>query len=91
MMNAKFVLRKNVVVLAIAFAISGPALPTKAFAVGGVLEGGRLVTDANAQRSDRVHQGHERHDDWKPQGQNSGHEWDPWIHWGGYYGPLGIF
>ena len=89
MMNAKFVLRKNVVVLAVAFAISGPALPTKAFAVAGVLEGGRLVTDANAQRSDRVRPGRERRHAWKPQEQSS-YEWNPWIHWGGYYGPPGI-
>jgi hypothetical protein len=89
MMHAKFVLRKSVVVLAIAFALTGPALPTNAFAVGGVLEGGRIVTDANAQPSDRVRQGHERRYEWKPQG-HSGYEWDPWIHWGGYYGPPGI-
>ena len=90
MMNAKFVLRKSVVVLAIALALTGPTLPTNAFAVGRVLEGGRIVTDANAQRSDRVRQSHERRHEWKPQGQ-SGYEWDPWIHWGGYYGPPGIF
>ena len=89
MMNAKFALRKSVVVLAIAFALTGPALPTNALAVGGVLEGGRIVTD-DTQRSDRVRQGHERRHEWKPQGQR-GYEWDPWIHWGGYYGPPGIF
>ena len=85
MMNAKLVLGKSVVVLAIAFALSGPALPTNAFAVDSVLEGGRIVTDANAD----VRQAHERHHERKPQGQ-SGYEWDPWIHWGGYYGPPGV-
>ena len=89
-MNAKFVLPNSVVVLTIAFALSGPALPTNAFAVGGVLEGDRIATDANAQRSDRVGQGHERRHEWKPQGQR-GNDWDPWIRWGGYYGPPGIF
>ena len=89
MMNAKFVLHKSVVVLAIALALSGSTLPTNAFAIGDVLDGGRIVTDANAERSDRVRQGHDRRHEREPQGQ-SGHEWDPWIHWGGYYGPPGI-
>jgi len=76
MMNTKFMLRKSVVVLAIAFAFSGSALSSNAFAVGGVLEGSRIATDANAHRSDRVRHGRER-----------GYKWDPWGHWGAYYGP----
>ena len=74
MMNTKFVLRRSVVVLAFAFALGSSALSTNAFAAGGVLERGRVVTHANAHRSDRV--------------GRSGHEWDPWGHWGAYYGPM---
>ena len=60
MMNTKFVLRKSVVVLAFAFALGSSALSTNAFAAGGVLEGGRVVTHANAHRSDRAgRSGHE--------------------------------
>ena len=71
-MNTKFVLRRSVVVLAIAFALGSPALSTNAFARRG-LERGHVATQANAHRSDRV--------------DHSGHEWDPWGHWGAYYGP----
>jgi hypothetical protein len=39
-----------------------------------VLERGRVVTHATAHRNNRV--GH------------SGHELDPWVHWGAYYGPM---
>jgi hypothetical protein len=70
----KFVLRRSVVVLAIGFAFGGSAVSTSAFAAGSVLYGGRLAIHANANRGDRVGQG--------------GHEWDPWGHWGAYYGPV---
>ena len=91
-MTTKFVLRKSMVILAIAFALGGSALPSNAFAAGRVSEGGRIVTDVNAHGSERFRQGHERGYEWQPQGR-SGHEWDPWGHWGGYYGPMvgGIF
>jgi hypothetical protein len=88
-MNTKFVLRNSVVVLAIAAVLGGSLLPTNAFAVGGALDSGRIVTDANAKRSDRVRQAHERGHEWQPQRQG-GYEWDPWGHRGGYYGPNGI-
>ena len=73
-MNTKFVLRRSVVVLAIAFALGSSALSTNAFAARGGLERGHVATYANAHRNDHV--GH------------SGHEWDPWGHWGAYYGPM---
>ena len=74
-MDIKFVLRRSiVVVLAFAFALGSSAVSTNAFAAGGVLERGRVVTHANAHRNNRV--GH------------SGHELDPWGHWGAYYGPM---
>jgi hypothetical protein len=90
MMTTKFVLRKSMVILAIALALGGSALPINAFAAGGVSEGGRIVNDANAHRSERLRHGHERGYAWRPQGRS---EWDPWGHWGGYYGPMvgGIF
>jgi hypothetical protein len=52
------------------------------------LEGGRIVSDANAD----VRQGHEHRHEWKPQGQ-SGYERDPWIRWAPTTGPrvLGSF
>ena len=86
-MTTKFVLRKSMVILAIAIALGGSVLPTNAFAAGGVLEGGRIATDADSHRSDRVRRGHERAYEWQPQGP-SGHEWNPWGHWGAYYGPM---
>jgi len=73
-MNTRFVLRRSVAVLAIAFALGSPAHSTNAFAVGGVLERGRVATHANAHRADRAGQG--------------SHEDDPWGHWGSYYGPM---
>jgi hypothetical protein len=74
-MDTKFVLRRSiVVVLAFAFALGSSAVSSNAFAAGGVLERGRVVTHATAHRNNRV--GH------------SGHELDPWGHWGAYYGPM---
>jgi len=75
-MDTKFVLRKSIVVVlafAFAFALGSSAVSTNAFAAGGVLERGRVVTHATTHRN-RV--GH------------SGHELDPWGHWGAYYGPM---
>ena len=84
-MTTKLVLSKSMVILAIAFALGGSALSTNASAAGGVLEVGRITTDAG-HRVDRVRQGHERGYACQPQAR-SGYEWDPWGHWGGYYGP----
>ena len=51
-MNTKFVLRRSVVVLAIAFALGSYAISTNAFAARGGLERGHVATHANAHRSD---------------------------------------
>ena len=72
-MNTKFVLRRSVVVLAIALALGSSALSSNPFTARGGLERGHVATHANAHRSDRVGQ--------------SGHEWDPWGRWDAYYGP----
>ena len=48
-MDTKFVLRRSiVVVLAFAFALGSSAVSSNAFAAGGVLERGRVVTHATA-------------------------------------------
>ena len=78
-------LRKTTVVLAIAFALSGSTLPTNAFAASSTFGGGRMASGAKAtHRSDRDLNGldYKRHA-WGRRSQ----EWDPWGHWGAYYGP----
>ena len=47
-MDIKFVLRRNVVVLAISFALGSSALSINAFAARGDLERGHVATHANA-------------------------------------------
>ena len=47
-------LRKNMVALAIAFALGGSALTTSAFALGSAFGGGRTASDGYAYHSDRV-------------------------------------
>jgi len=74
MMSTKFVLSRSVVVVAIAFALGSSAFSANAFAAGGTLKGGRVAVHANAHRSDYIGQG--------------ASEWDPWGHWGSYYGPM---
>jgi hypothetical protein len=66
------------VALAIAFALSGFTLPTNAFAAGSTFSA------KAAHRSHRILNGHdyERHAWGRPS-----YEWDPWHHWGAYYGP----
>ena len=73
-MNTRLVLRRSIAILAIAVASGSSALSTNAFAGSGVSKGGHVATHADVHRSDRAGQG--------------GHEWDPWGHWGSYYGPM---
>ena len=77
-------LRKTMVALVIAFALGGSALPTSAFALDSAFGGGRMAGGGYAYHSDRVRSlqrgllhSHGR-----------GYEWDPWGHWGAYYGPM---
>ena len=76
---------RTMVVLAIAFALGGYTLPTKAFAAGSTFEGGRMASGAKANQ----HRGRvlNRYDDEQHAGGRRGYEWDPWGHWGAYYGP----
>jgi hypothetical protein len=37
------------------------------------------ANDAQAKRNHNYHRG---------LGQRSGYQWDPWGHWGNYYGPM---
>jgi hypothetical protein len=86
-MKRKFILRKIMVALSIAFAPGGSFIPASAFAAGSALGDGRMASGANAYRSDRVLPAHERGYEWHPW-RRRGYEWDPWYHWGAYYGPM---
>jgi hypothetical protein len=87
-------LRKTMVALAIAFALGGSALPTSAFAIGSAFGGGRMASGGYAYHSERVSnlhhgllQSHGRGYESDPRGRR-GYGWDPWGHWGAYYGPM---
>jgi hypothetical protein len=74
-------LRKIMVVLAIILGAS--ALSTSAFARGGVVVGHHLASrgDSHHSVSKLLHRG--------PLHCNGyGRQWDPWGHWGTYYGPM---
>jgi hypothetical protein len=77
-------LRKTIVALAIAFALGGASLPTSAFALASAFGGGRVANSGNAYHSDRVSNLRR----WLRHGHERGHRWDPWGHWGAYYGPM---
>ncbi|MCK1483871.1 MULTISPECIES: hypothetical protein [unclassified Bradyrhizobium] len=87
-MKRKFILRKILVALSIAFALGGSFIPTNAFASGSALGDGRMASGANADRSVRLlparARGYERHP-WR----RRAYEWDPWYHSGSYYGAHG--
>jgi hypothetical protein len=68
------------VVLAIAFALSGPTLATNAFAAGNT---GRTANDDATHHRHRLLNDRERGNGW----DRPGNDWDPWGHWGAYYGP----
>jgi hypothetical protein len=83
--KGNFMLCRTMVVLAIALAVSGYTIPTNAFAAGSTFEGGRMASGAKAaHRSGRVLNGY---DDERHAGGRHGYQWDPWGHWGAYYGP----
>jgi hypothetical protein len=77
-------LRKIMVVLAIALALGGSAPSTAAFAMGSAFGGGHRASGRYAYHSDRVSNLH--HGLLHSHGR--GYEWDPWGHWGAYYGPM---
>ena len=77
-------LRKTMAALAIAFALGGSSLPTNAFALASAFRGDRVANDGNAYHNDRVSNLHR----WLPPGHGERSQWDPWGHWGGYYGPM---
>ena len=78
-------LRSKMAVFAIAFTLSVPSLVTDAVAASSSFGDGHIARGAKA-----VHQGsrvlsgndYETH----PWGRRS-YKWDPWGHWGAYYGP----
>jgi hypothetical protein len=77
-------LRKTIAALAIAFALGGSALPTSALALGSAFEGDSIAGGAYAYHGDRVGNSHRR----PLPGQGQRNQWDPWGHWGSYYGPM---
>jgi hypothetical protein len=84
-MKRKFIVRKITLVVAIALALGGSALPVSAFARSSAFGGDRVLAGANVDRSDRVLHSRER-------GRHAwvqrGNERDLWGHWGAYYGPM---
>jgi hypothetical protein len=76
-------LRKTIVVLAVAFALDGSALSTNAFAKGSSFGRGTLA-GGYAYHSDRVSNFHRELLD----SRGRGYQRDPWGHWGAYYGPM---
>jgi hypothetical protein len=66
------------VALAIAFALSGFTLPTNAFAAGNTF------SVKAAHRSHHILDGRDYD---RPAWGGRRYEWDPWHHWGAYYGP----
>ena len=77
-------LRKTMVALATALALGGSALPTSAFALGSAFGGGRMAGGGYAYHSDRVRD----YGEVRAANCGRGYEWDPWGHWGAYYGPM---
>lgn len=77
-------LRKTMVVLAVAFALGGSALSTSATALGSAFGGGRRASGGYASHSDRIGNFHRG----LLHSHRRGYEWDPWGHWGAYYGPM---
>jgi len=87
-----FLMRKTMLLLAIALALGGYTPPTTAFAASRTIEGGHRI--ANHTRA--VHRsGHSVNGydydlngyDYEHAGSRRAYEWDPWGHWGAYYGP----
>jgi len=76
-------LRKTMVILAVAFALGGSALSTSAFAFGRSYGGGLRASGGNASQSGvgNFHRG-------VRQNQARRYKRDPWGHWGAYYGPM---
>jgi uncharacterized membrane protein len=89
----KFMLRKTMVVFAIALALGGYTLPTTVFAADSTFEGGRGIA-GRAKAAHHSGRSLDRHgyefngydSQWRSWGGHA-HEWDPWGHWGAYYGP----
>jgi hypothetical protein len=79
--------------LAIAFALGGYTLPTAAFAASGTFEGGRVIAGGakTAHRGGRSLNRYDyepnRYDSQRHAWGRPAYEWDPWGHWGAYYGP----
>jgi hypothetical protein len=78
-------LRSKMAVFAVAFALSVPSLVTNAVAAGSSFGGGHIARGAKA-----VHQGSRvlSGNDYETRAwSRRSYEWDPWGHWGAYYGP----
>jgi len=53
-------------------------------AAGLAVGGGRISSDSHAHHGDRVSNSHRQ----LLSGHGQTYQWDPWGHWGGYYGPM---
>jgi hypothetical protein len=80
---------KAMVVLGVCFVLGGSALSTSAFALDGSLGAGHRVSGRDAFQRDGVGNFHRglRHSNIRV-GRGLRHKWDPWGHWGAYYGPM---
>jgi len=76
--------RKTIAALAIAFALGGSSLPTSAFALASAFGADRIASGGNAYHGDHASNVHRR----VLPSHEGGHQWDPWGHWGRYYGPM---
>jgi len=83
-MKGKVMLRKTMVAFAIAFVLGASALPTSAFALSSAHGGGRTASGGYVYHSDRVGNLHRG----LLHSHGRGYGWDPWGHWGAYYGPM---
>jgi hypothetical protein len=85
-------LRKIMIILALAHALGGYALATPAFAGSSTLDGGRMMSGSPkaAHRGGRSVNDYDYElngYDYRHAGSRRAYEWDPWGHWGAYYGP----
>ena len=83
-MKGKIMLRKTIAALAITLALGGSSLPASAAAPASAFGGERIASGGNAHHNDRVSN---LHRGLLPSHGRS-YQWDPWGHWGSYYGPM---
>jgi hypothetical protein len=77
-------LHKTIVAVTVAFALGSSVLPTSAFALASAFGDVRIASAGNAYHGNRVSNQHR----WLFSSHGHGYQWDPWGHWGSYYGPM---